>query len=70
MNTKKYFNKNSKIYGISQKFDFGQWIGYKIVFSDYNKALNWLNAESCNFMQRELVSKTVFNRCKYDLRNI
>lgn len=65
MDVRKYFDKNKMIYGISEKFAYNQWIGYKVVFNDYDKALTWLQNEGHNFMNRQLCTKTQYNRCKY-----
>lgn len=58
MRPENYFKKNGEIYGISEKYNFGEWQGYAVRFTDYKKALEWLETEENDFRIRELVSKT------------
>lgn len=57
MTVEQYFEKTGKIYGVSSKFDFGKWehIGY--VFTEIEKAYEWLKTEEHGFRERELMSK-------------
>lgn len=66
MDIKKYFDKYGKIYGVSNKFDFGRWehIGY--VFTDLSQATEWLNTEEYDFRERELMSKSAAQKlCRH-----
>lgn len=54
--TENYFKKNGRIYGLSEKFNFGRWEGYVVVFSDYDDAWEWLETEEYDFRTRELVT--------------
>lgn len=47
-----------RIYGVSSKFDFGFWEHVVFVFDDINHAQEWLETETYNFNQRELMTKT------------
>lgn len=47
-----------KIYGVSSKFDFGEWEHNVYVFADPEKAEKWLNTEEYDFRERELMTKT------------
>lgn len=58
MKPEKYFKKNKCVYGISTKYAFGRWTGYAKKFTDFEKALEWLNTEEYDFRERELCSKT------------
>lgn len=58
MTPKKYFEKYGKIYGVSTKQNFGKWTGYAIEFTDFDKAVEWLNTEEHDFRERELTSYT------------
>lgn len=53
-----YFNKYHCIYGISEKFEFGQWTGYAEKFDDLDRAEKWLNQEEYDFRIRTLCSKS------------
>lgn len=57
-NTRKYFEKNGTIYGVSSKFNFGTWNHKVVKFNDYEKAEEWLYTEEYDFRERELMSKT------------
>ncbi len=49
----------SKQYGVSSKFDFGDW--NHVVYGPFtteDQAQNWLNMEEYDFRDRELMSKT------------
>lgn len=58
MTAAKYFEKTGKIYGVSSKYDFGEWNHQVYVFDDFEKANEWLNTEEYDFRERELMSKT------------
>ena len=58
MNSKKYFEKNGFIYGVSSKFSFGRWNNCVHKFYDYDEAIEWLYTEEYDFRERELMSKT------------
>lgn len=47
-----------KIYGVSRKFDFGQWNHAIYVFDNANDSEKWLNTEEYDFRNRELMTKT------------
>ena len=47
-----------KIYGVSSKYDFGQWSHRVYVFSSKKRAEKWLNTEEFDFRTRELMTKT------------
>lgn len=70
MNAKKYFDKNKKIYGISEFFAFGNYHGYKIEFDNYDDAISWLGRQENDFRTRFLVSKTAFNKCEYEIKEL
>lgn len=53
-----YFKKYGCIYGISEKYAFGEWQGYAKKFTDYDEALEWLHTEEYDFRTRTLCSKT------------
>lgn len=63
-----YFKKNHKIYGISEKCEFGRWSGYIKQFTNYEKAIKWLNTEEYDFRERRLCSKTEALKTKYRLK--
>ena len=46
-------------YGVSSKFDFGQW-NHRVVgpFFTEDAAFKWLHREEYDFRERELMSKT------------
>lgn len=52
-----YFTRNHIIYGISYKPE-DKNSTYAIRFTDYDKAIEWLNTEEHDFRTRELCSKT------------
>lgn len=58
MKPETYFKKNNCIYGISYKYEFGEWHGYSTKFDNLDEAYNWLYTEEYDFRTRELVSKT------------
>lgn len=57
-----YFKKNGFIYGVSEKFEFGEWNGYAKKFDNLEKAEKWLHTEEYDFRTRSLVSKTYAKR--------
>jgi uncharacterized protein (DUF1330 family) len=50
--------KTKKIYGVSSKFNFGEWSHIVYVFDDKETAEKWLNTEEYDFRERELMTKT------------
>lgn len=58
MTPEKYFKKYGKIYGVSSKFEFGEWHHTVYYFKDYGLAEKWLDTEEYNFRERELMSKS------------
>lgn len=40
-----YFKKNGYIYGVSEKFEFGEWKGYAKKFDSLEEAEKWLRTE-------------------------
>lgn len=64
MKIETYFKKNGYIYGVSSKFNFGQWNHYVKKFYNLDKAYEWLHTEEYDFRECELMSKTaVKNLC-------
>lgn len=57
-NFEKYFKKNGFIFGISSVFNFGTWQHKAYKFSSLQAAEKWLETETSNFAERELVSKS------------
>ena len=57
-----YFKKNGFIYGVSEKFEFGEWNGYAKKFDSLEEAERWLRTEEYDFRTRSLVSKTYAKR--------
>ena len=57
-----YFNKNGFIYGVSEKFEVGEWNGYAKKFDSLEEAERWLHTEEYDFRTRSLVSKTYAKR--------
>lgn len=47
-----------KIYGVSYKYDFGDWDYQISVFEDKEKAEEWLETEEYDFRTREILTKT------------
>lgn len=47
-----------KIYGVSSKYDFGNWEHRVYVFDNQAEADKWLNTEEGDFRERELMTKT------------
>lgn len=47
-----------RIYGISSKFDFGNWDHAVYVFDSHEDAEKWLHTEEYGFRERELMTKT------------
>ncbi len=62
MKTINYFKKNGYIYGVSEKFEFGEWKGYAKKFDSLEEAERWLHTEEYDFRTRSLVSKTYAKR--------
>lgn len=62
-----YYRKYGKIYGISYKYEFGEWKGYGMEFDNFEEARKWLHTEEGDFRIRELVSKK--EALKWGLRN-
>lgn len=62
MKAETYFKKNNFIYGVSEKYEFGQWKGYAKKFDSLEKAEKWLNTEEYNFRTISLVSKSYAKR--------
>lgn len=62
MKVETYFKKNCCIYGVSEKFNFGRWVGYARKFDSLEEAEKWLNTEEGDFRERSLVSKTYAKR--------
>ena len=58
MDYKKYFAKNGCIYGMSCKWEFGEWRGYSRKFTNIEEAEKWLNSSEDDFRYRILCSKT------------
>lgn len=57
MTLEKYFEKTGKIYGVSSKFDFGEWHHRLAEFDSLEEAYKWLNTEEGDFRTREIGSK-------------
>jgi hypothetical protein len=38
MKAEKYFKKNGFVYGVSEKFSFGRWVGYSRKFDSLEEA--------------------------------
>ena len=64
-NTRKYFEKNGKIYGDSYKYEFGKWSHRVTEFDSYEKAEKWLGTEECDFRTRELITKSEARKLGY-----
>ena len=47
-----------KIYGVSSKFNFGEWNHVVYVFGSKEDAEKWLDAEEYDFREREIMTKT------------
>ena len=47
-----------KIYGVSSKFDFGEWNHVVYVFDNKEDAEKWLDTEEYDFREREIMTKT------------
>lgn len=47
-----------QIYGISSKFNFGQWDHVVYHFQNMDDAEEWLNTEEYDFREREIMNKT------------
>ena len=58
MDYEKYFKKNGFIYGVSAKYGFGKWTCYSRKFTNLDEAENWVNADTYDFSERTLCSKT------------
>ena len=46
-----------KIYGVSSKFNFGQWDHRIRIFDDPKRAKEWLHTEEYDFRERELMTR-------------
>lgn len=57
-NFEKYFKKNGFIFGVSSVFNFGTWQHKAYKFDSLQAAEKWLETETGNFAERELVSKS------------
>ena len=57
-----YFGKNGVVYGISSKFEFGNWNCYIKKFNNFEEAEEWLNTEEYDFRERELCSLSKIKR--------
>lgn len=62
-----YFKKNGKIYGISEKYSFGRWVGYALEFTSLEDAQDWLHTEEFDFRERRLCSLTEVRKSGYIL---
>lgn len=62
MKAETYFKKTGYVYGVSEKFEFGEWKGYAKKFDSLEEAERWLNTEEYDFRTRSLVSKTYAKR--------
>ena len=67
MKAEKYFEKNGFVYGVSEKFSFGRWVGYSRKFHSMEDAYEWLNTEEADFRVRSLTSKTYVRKNKYEV---
>ena len=47
-----------KIYGVSSKFNFGEWNHVVYVFDNKEDAEKWLDTEEYDFREREIMTKT------------
>ena len=47
-----------KTYGVSSKYEFGNWNHIVYVFDEKEDAEKWLNTEEYDFRERELMTKT------------
>lgn len=54
---KDYFEKNGKIYGVSSKYQFGEWDNKGYIFYDLDKAWEWFETEEYDFRERELLTQ-------------
>lgn len=45
-------------YGVSSKFNFGEWEHNVYKFPDLEKAEEWLEKEEYDFREREIMTKT------------
>ena len=62
MKANNYFKKYGVIYGVSERFIFGRWVGYSRKFDSMEEAEKWLDTEERDFRIRSLVSKTYAKR--------
>ena len=46
MKAENYFKKNGFIYGVSEKYEFGEWQGYAKKFDCLEKAEKWLKLKN------------------------
>lgn len=54
----KIMSGKRKIYGVSSKFNFGEWEHYVVVFDNMEAAQKWLHTEEYDSRERELMTKT------------
>lgn len=47
-----------QLYGISSKFDFGKWQHGIVKLSTKEQAKKWLDTETYDFREREILNKT------------
>ena len=47
-----------KFYGVSSKFNFGEWNHVVYVFDNKEDAEKWLDTEEYDFREREIMTKT------------
>lgn len=47
-----------KTYGVSSKYEFGNWNHIVYVFDEKEDAEKWLHTEEYDFRERELMTKT------------
>lgn len=69
MKAEAYFKKNGTIYGVSGKYEFGEWkVKDAYSFSSIEEANEFLETEEGDFRERELVSKSeLIKRCGKDI---
>lgn len=51
-------SKGEKLYGVSSKFEFGEWHHRVELFTDLTKAYVWLGTEENDFRERELMTRS------------
>lgn len=47
-----------QVHGVSSRYEFGNWKHAVYVFSDKEKAEEWLHTEEYDFREREIMTKT------------